>query len=116
MLVLGLMFAGISILLMALAIPMIRGWVKPNPYYGFRTPKVMKDPDLWYPANARYGWWMVLTGIIGAMVASLPLVIDIGEAPYALLYSGLTMIPLIYGIIDVFLLIRQLEHESGKRT
>jgi hypothetical protein len=114
MLVLVLMFAGISIVSIVLAVPMIRGWVKPNPYYGFRTPKVIKDPDLWYPANARYGWWMILAGVFGLVITILPLGIDLSEDAYALMYAILTIIPLSYGIIDVFMLIRQLEHESGK--
>lgn len=33
------------------AVPLLFGWVPPNPYYGFRTPRSMSSPEAWYLAN-----------------------------------------------------------------
>ena len=33
------------------AVPLLFGWVPPNPYYGFRTPRSMSSPEAWYRAN-----------------------------------------------------------------
>jgi hypothetical protein len=41
----GLLFVGLSI-------PLLRGKVAPNPWYGFRTRLTLGDPDIWYPVNA----------------------------------------------------------------
>jgi hypothetical protein len=64
MLLLTLLFVGMGILLIALAIPLIQGRVKPNWYYGFRTPRTVNNPDLWYPANAYAGKLLVGFGIV----------------------------------------------------
>ena len=34
-----LLFAVETVLMMALAVPLLRRWVKPNPIYGLRTPR-----------------------------------------------------------------------------
>jgi uncharacterized membrane protein len=41
-----------GLLLMALAVPLIRGKIGPNPWYGFRVRRTLDDPAVWYPANA----------------------------------------------------------------
>ena len=33
------------------AVPLLFGWVPPNPYYGFRTPRSMSSPEAWSRAN-----------------------------------------------------------------
>ena len=33
------------------AVPLLFGWVPPNPYYGFRTPRSMSSPEAWCRAN-----------------------------------------------------------------
>jgi hypothetical protein len=41
----GLLFVGLSI-------PLLRGKVPPNQWYGFRTRLTLGDPRIWYPVNA----------------------------------------------------------------
>ena len=40
-----------GLVLMLVSRPMIRRRVSPNHFYGFRTPKTLSSPDIWYPAN-----------------------------------------------------------------
>jgi len=47
-----------------LALPMALGKVPPNQLYGFRTPKTLSSPDIWYSANRIAGWFMVLAGAL----------------------------------------------------
>lgn len=49
--------------LVALGIPMLLGLVPPNGAYGVRTTQTFSDPAVWYIANARGGWCMVLGGL-----------------------------------------------------
>lgn len=50
-----LLFAGVSLLFMALAIPMMARRVRPNWWYGLRTIHTLRDDRVWYEANARSG-------------------------------------------------------------
>ena len=67
---------GASLLLIGLAVPLIRGWIKPNHWYGFRIPLTLNDTEIWYPAN-RYAGWLLLIYGLGLLVisAGLPLVL-----------------------------------------
>jgi hypothetical protein len=41
-----LFFVGTSLLMIGLAIPLIRGWIRPNHWYGFRIPLTLNNPDI----------------------------------------------------------------------
>src|SRR5690348_16633966 len=47
-----LLFAGVAVLMMALAVPLMGGRVKPNSLYGLRTERTLRDEDAWYRGNA----------------------------------------------------------------
>ena len=57
-----LLFSTVTALLMAAAVPMMRGWVRPNPLYGVRTAKTLGDEDAWYRSNAHGGRVLFRTG------------------------------------------------------
>lgn len=59
-----LVFIGISI-------PLIQKRIPPNRWYGFRTPKTFRSPEIWYPANA-YGGKLLL---IASLFNLLPVLI-----------------------------------------
>lgn len=60
--VIGLLFA-------AVAVPLIKGKVKPNGIYGFRVPQTLNDPAVWYAVNAHFGRRLLLTGIATTLAA-----------------------------------------------
>lgn len=64
MAVLVAFFAGTSLLLSILAIPLILVRVKPNSWYGFRILLTMNNPEIWFPANKFTGKWLLSYGII----------------------------------------------------
>ena len=67
-----LMNVGIGILMILLAIPLTLRKVKPNIWYGFRTPKTLSDEGIWYEANEYAGKaLLVASGII--VIAALVL-------------------------------------------
>ena len=47
------------------AVPLLLGWIPPNPYYGFRTPQSMSSPEAWYRANEIMAWYMLASQAIG---------------------------------------------------
>lgn len=68
---LTLMYAGLGLLMAALSVPMIQRWIKPNPFYGFRTPKAFKSDAIWYEINAYSGRRLFIAGLVIALAAVL---------------------------------------------
>jgi uncharacterized membrane protein len=58
-----------GVFLIAISLPVMYDKVPPNGFYGFRTPRTMSDPNLWYPANRVAGRNMVLAGLIVIITA-----------------------------------------------
>ena len=96
------LFAGVGVLMVVLAIPMILGKVPPNNVYGFRTKQTLSDPGIWYPANAYAGKWLLVWGLVMVAAAFLPLwfLPDLTEDGYAILFT----IVLLGGVLIVVLL------------
>ena len=83
------LFAGLGLLMIILAVPMILGIVTPNSVYGFRTKRTLSDPEIWYPANAYAGKWLLAWGVLMMAVAFLLpwLLPDLDEDSYAALFT-----------------------------
>ena len=63
----GLIFSAAGVLFIALGIPLLRGRVRPNSWYGCRTEKTLSDEKVWYAVNRVTGRDIVAGGI--ALVA-----------------------------------------------
>lgn len=51
--------------------PMWRGWIKPNHWWGFRTPRTLSDERVWYEANRFTGLGLTVAAVlIGAVSAA----------------------------------------------
>ena len=60
-----------ALILAGLGIPLYAKWVGPNPWYGFRTPRTLSDPKIWYAVNRVTGFWLVATGIAVGVIATI---------------------------------------------
>ena len=58
------LFVAAGLLIVGVSIPLMRRQVKPNRWYGFRTPKTMSSDRIWYEANAYAGRVSLQGGII----------------------------------------------------
>ena len=78
------LYMAIAVVTMLVALPLIRGRLPPNPWVGFRTPRTLRDPALWYAVNAYGGRLLFAAGVLflGAS-AALALVPGIGADAYA---------------------------------
>ena len=80
-------------LIAALSIPLLLRRVPPNGLYGFRTPRTLSSPDIWYPANV-FSARAMLIGV--AVTAALTWIVPAGwheSAPvWILLASVLTVL------------------------
>lgn len=63
------LLVGISLVLVAVSIPMLLRRVPPNPVYGLRVPATYADEWVWFEANARFGRDLLLQGVALAVLA-----------------------------------------------
>ncbi len=70
-----------ALLMIVVAAPMALRKVPPNGLYGFRTPKTMSDPRVWYDANQRAGINMIVAcGLALAVWGVLRMTVGSGRA------------------------------------
>ena len=110
--VLRLLYFGSGILTIVLAVPLIRRKVPPNGWYGFRTPSTLKDPDIWYAVNARFGAWLLVAGIVEMFAALLLYGGGLSLDSYAWGCLAALMIPVAVGIVDGLRVSRSASRQS----
>ncbi|HJZ80629.1 MAG TPA: SdpI family protein [Pyrinomonadaceae bacterium] len=64
-------YAGMALLLIFLSVPMILEQVPPNRWYGFRTPRTLSDPGVWYPANRIAGQYLTVAAVFILIAAGM---------------------------------------------
>jgi uncharacterized membrane protein len=84
----SLVLAGVSALMMVVAVPLIRRRVAPNFAYGLRVPATFADEWVWYEANARTGRDLfVLGAILFALALLLPL-LPVSPETFGLIWAA----------------------------
>jgi hypothetical protein len=117
MTLLVLVYAGFSLLLIALSVPLIRGWVRPNAWYSFRIPLTLSDPAIWYPAN-RYAGQLLLvyTLVLLVVTPGLPLVLGmLPRGPATDLYAVSVAAVALVDIIVVLGLSLRYDRKLGEK-
>jgi uncharacterized membrane protein len=64
----------VPVLVIGVSVPLVLGMVAPNGLYGFRTPRTLSSPHIWYRANRAAGWFMIAAGLLVIGVNSLLLI------------------------------------------
>ena len=82
---------GSSLLTAALAVPLMRRWVAPNPLYGFRTPRTLAEPRVWYDANAQAGRYLFRASVLSGLAVSLLALVP-GLDPDAFAWGALAIV------------------------
>ena len=70
----ALLFTAVGLLLVGLGVPLLRGRVRPNSWYGCRTEKTLSDEKVWYAVNRVTGRDLVAAGI-GVVAVSVALLV-----------------------------------------
>lgn len=67
------LYLGLGVLLTFLGIPLWRGFIPPNRWYGVRLPAERADVPTWYAANARFGRTLTIVGAALTSAAAVAL-------------------------------------------
>ncbi|HSC86965.1 MAG TPA: SdpI family protein [Polyangiaceae bacterium] len=70
-------FGPVGLLLVALGLPLYRGKVKQNAWYGVRLPLTLDNERAWFELNRRGGMGLVVLGAVVLAVALVLLVLDL---------------------------------------
>ena len=100
----------VPLVVVASSIPMILGKVPPNWIYGFRTPRTLSSPEVWYPANRVAGWFMVVAAVV-SICFNLALWWIFPEWPLEKMTSWMTggsLIPFLIALLASFIYLRRL--------
>lgn len=90
------MYIVIGALFAVLGIPLLQRRIKPNWWYGFRTPQTLNNPTVWYETNAYFARWMIGIGVVTIIAALVVPGTDVDT--YAIIVSGVVVVGLIIGI------------------
>ena len=82
------MFVPMGALFAILGIPLALGKVPPNWFYGFRTPKTLSRPEIWYEANRAFGVEFTIAGVAITLVAAVA-ALALGDRPAAAVFLDL---------------------------
>ena len=109
-----LIFLGSAVITVALGLPLKRRKVKPNWFYGFRTPATLKDESLWYDVNEKTGRDLVMIGNVLAVLAAAMFGLQVSPANFtgvcvAWIFMGATL-----SVFRCFAFVQQRTHVARK--
>ncbi len=100
----------ISLVLALVSLPLIARKIKPNPIYGFRVPKTLNNPRLWYDANSYAGKWFLVVALVFLIAAvGLYRVPGISIDEYALACLGIFVLVFGLSFVQCLLYLNRLE-------
>lgn len=113
-----ILFVALGVIFIGVSIPLIRGKIGPNLWYGFRTPRTLRDPEIWYPVNAYAAWRMLWFGVAQSVAAVvLYFVPNLDPHTYAYSVLGVGMVGVTIVLILSFLYLHRLvkAKDAGER-
>jgi hypothetical protein len=54
----------LAVITIAISVPLVLRKVPPNMLYGFRTPKTLANPQIWYEANYKGGINLIVVSLV----------------------------------------------------
>jgi hypothetical protein len=105
----GLTWIGLGLLSIAISIPLLKGKIKMNSWYGFRFMQAFQSPGNWYQIN-RYGakrliFWSIVLMLLGCLLPFLP---PFDKNPVSLILVLHVPLVLIIAAIESWLYARKL--------
>ena len=108
--------SAVSLILVAVAVPLALRMVPRNGVYGFRTRATMSNSDLWFSGNAYFGRCLIVTTTCGWLLAVAAYVFRPLPAEAVVPASVLFMV--LPGLVSTLVTLRYVRRRraTGKRT
>lgn len=105
-----LLFAVVPLIIIAISIPLIKGIVPRNHWYGFRTSKTLSSDSVWYQANRIGGNYFVIAGLVQLAAMLIAYLVSPAAATRLIkVYGGaLITVPLLVAVVVWFVRIRRI--------
>ena len=97
----------LAVVTMAIAVPLVLRKVPPNVIYGFRTPKTLSNPQIWYVANYKGGINLIVASI-AALLCWVVFILLFDRSIAAVLSTGVFVAASIVATIVSLLQLRKL--------
>jgi uncharacterized membrane protein len=99
---LPLVFVGVGVVFAALGVPLLRGRVRPNFWYGCRTHKTLSDEKIWYAVNRVTGRDLIVGGaiIIAAALVTLAVGRNMNPTARAIVLLSVMMLSVVAMAVD----------------
>src|SRR6185369_5384023 len=70
MFILFLLYLGIGLFSILIALPLLYEKVKPNPWYGFRIRKTLENEAIWYAVNKHFAQRLLVSGALVTLASA----------------------------------------------
>jgi hypothetical protein len=100
--VLSWVFGLNALLLIGLSIPLVRRRVRPNRFYGFRTPSTLNDERLWYHVNAKAGVDLLMVGVGLSLIVLVNWIAKFQVGTFAAIAIAWTTVGLLWSTVHGF--------------
>ena len=109
-LVILILYVAGGLLLALLSLPLHRDKIHPNAWYGFRVPKTLNNPEVWYAANRYTAKRLLVAGISMVLSAVFLYLFLPGLSVDAYALAGLAVFVLVFGagLVQSILYLRKL--------
>ena len=100
----ALAYMATGIMFCLISVPLIKGRVPRNRWYGMRVPKTLRSDSVWYPVNAYSGKCLYVSGLL-IMAGSLllvPLGIYWSKDTIAVIGLFVTLVPITWALFKSF--------------
>lgn len=71
----GLTLTIVGMVFVIIGLPLVRGRIPRNGFYGYRIPTTMRDDRVWYPVNTLMGLWLIWAGSLATVLGVLLLLL-----------------------------------------
>src|SRR5258706_9540414 len=106
---LALTYMATGIVFCLVSVPLIKGKVPRNHWYGFRVPKTLRSDSVWYPVNAYSGKCLYVSGLIIAAGSLLLVPLGLFLAPESIATIGflVLMVSITWALLKSFAYLRR---------
>ena len=112
--ILLLMYIIGGLVLAVVSVPMILEKIKPNPFYGFRVPQTLENPELWYKVNKYAGQRLLVAGLLFVLVAVIIYFIPgLSIDAYALACLAVFVVIFAWAIVQSLRYLRSISKSGG---